>query len=102
LSSYPENTTEYIPIYAKTNNQIYIKRPDGTERRLWDVGFGSVIIDENVTILANFNFTGEIYGNGSQLTDIEADNVANNAVSTSAIADGNVTDVKIFNLSWGN
>jgi len=106
LSTFPGNLTDYIPIYAKTNNQIYIKRPDGTERRLWDVGFGSVIVDEDVifnetvNVTGEVNFFGTIYGDGSNLINITAYSVTNDSITTEKIADGNVTDTKIQSLNW--
>ncbi len=58
----PAGRTGYVQLYSKNSNQIFITRPDGTERRLLDGGGGSFTIDEkitfqNVTIFSMINYT---------------------------------------------
>ncbi len=58
------NKSGTVRMFCKSNNQCFIVRDDGTERRLLDGGGGSIIIDD----VWNF-VVAPIFENGINLTD---------------------------------
>lgn len=64
-NSSPLNISNMIALFARDNSKLYLRRPDGTERRIVDAGGGSVIFDEVIKILNNTYIYGDLFLNNS-------------------------------------
>ena len=53
----PDPQAGYVKLFSKDDNNLWIMKDTGSDKRLLDVGVGSALIDENVTVNGTFNAT---------------------------------------------
>ena len=61
----PDNMTDQLALFARDDDRLYIKKSDGTVRRLVDAGGGSIVIDEELKINNATTFYGDVHFNNS-------------------------------------